>query len=215
MLRKILLSAVCIASLALLQGCASSARQNDGCTAHTSQPAAPACPAPQETTDKSEETPPAPVADSGNLEDYLPIVIRVQGYGAPGEATRNINETQARLLAMRASRMDAYRTLAERVYGTRIQGNTSVQNLVTRDDNLRGYVDNVIRGAKILSSERLEDGVYVTEVELVLEPRIQRCVLRSGLSSSPECALTSVHGEYPEQRLPAVQHQPRARYQVH
>ncbi|WP_114418119.1 LPP20 family lipoprotein [Marinospirillum perlucidum] len=146
---------------------------------------------------------------------FDPVVLRVEGYGAAGQAATATNSQQRRLLAMRASKMDAYRAMAERVYGARIQGNTSVQNLATRDDNIRAFVDNLVRGAKVISTKMEDDGTYVTEMELVLEPRFQHCMVNPGsMAADPTCNQYTVHGEQPNQRIPVSQSQPRTRYHL-
>lgn len=114
------------------------------------------------------------------------VVVRVNGYGTAGGADSKLSANQKRLLAMRASKMDAYRALAERVHGTRIQGSTTVSNLVTTDDQLRAYVDNLVRDARVTSVKELSDGSFETQMELILEPRVQRCMLE-GTASDPAC----------------------------
>lgn len=169
-----------------------------------------------------------------SLGDFDPIVIRVNGHGTYGKTDRQASTSQRTLLAMRASKMDAYRNLNERVYGTRIQGTTTVQNLATRDDNIRGYVDNIVRGAKVVSTRDIGNNTYETQMELVLEPRIQRCLMNSN-KDEKECSTynlnsvyetqSTIHGEHPSQRLPGYseqqhqrgqvrQQQPRARYHL-
>lgn len=208
MLKKTLFAGLTILGLTLTAGCASKA--ND-CA-----PRKPSC-TPKETSCKSQvdtcgTSQQAEVVAYGNFD---PVVIRVNGYGTHGKTDAQTNTNQRKLLAMRASKMDAYRNLAERVYGTRIQGNTTVQNLATRDDNIRGYVDNLVRGAKVVSTRDLGNGSYETLMELVLEPRFQHCMMSSRtMTAHPSCAQYTIHGEHPSQRLPVSQHQPRARYHL-
>lgn len=132
-----------------------------------------------------------------------PVVVRVTGYGAPANNAR-LNTTQKQLLAMRASKLDAYRSLAERVYGIRLQGNSTVENMASRSDVFRGYVDSIIRGAKVLEVNELRGGSYETVMELVLEPATRYCldhfVTTTGIQAHPYCMRTSVHGEMPQQR---------------
>lgn len=149
------------------------------------------------------------------MHNFDPVVLRVEGYGASGSADAQTNQQQRKLLAMRASKMDAYRAMAERVYGTRIQGNTTVHNLATRDDNIRGYVDNLVRGAKVISTSQESDGTYKTRMELVLEPRFQHCMVKpDSIAADPRCSQYTVHGEHPSQRMPVTQSQPRTRYHL-
>jgi len=53
-------------------------------------------------------------------------------------------------LAGRAAQVDAYRNLAEQVYGFRVWGNTTVSAFVTQNDAVRTYVDAFIRGARVV-----------------------------------------------------------------
>ncbi|SFC14647.1 hypothetical protein SAMN05660443_1612 [Marinospirillum celere] len=189
MLKKILFTGGLLLTLGVTAGCASNDQQ------------------PQQAQQAEQ--------DKMILHSFDPVVVRVEGFGAPGNTDVQTNQQQRKLLAMRASKMDAYRALAERVYGTRIQGNTTVQNLAARDDNIRGYVDNLVRGAKVISTSQESDGTYKTQMELVLEPRFQHCMLRSeSLAADPACSQHTVHGEHPSQRMPVTQSQPRTRYHL-
>jgi len=76
-------------------------------------------------------------------------VLRAIGY-APIEAQPGDSIEIKNIMAMRASKLDAYRELTEQVYGQQIQGNSEVKNLVSSDDKLRSKVSGVIRGAKIV-----------------------------------------------------------------
>lgn len=145
------------------------------------------------------------------LVNYDPVIIKVSGYGTYGKTNTSVNASQQKLLAMRASKMDAYRNLAERIYGTRIQGNTSVHNLAAQDDNIRGYVDNLVRGAKVISTKEVTKGSYETQMEVVLEPRFQQCLVRdNSIYARQQCTQFTVHGEHPSQRMPVSQQQQEA-----
>jgi hypothetical protein len=75
----------------------------------------------------------------------------------------NIEEKQVR--AMRASKMDAYRELAEQVYGMRVSGRADLDEQRLRNETTSGAVDGVIRGAEVLRSYPVGDS-YVTELQL-------------------------------------------------
>lgn len=110
------------------------------------------------------------------LPPLTPTVFRAVGYGAPAASQSHISAAQRDLLAKRASTMDAYRSLAERVYGTRLSGSTSIQNLATSDDRLRSYLDATIMGAKVVAQNKLDHGVYETIVELVVDDGFRNCL---------------------------------------
>lgn len=93
--------------------------------------------------------------------------LRSIGY-APISSQPGDNDQIRNVMAMRASKLDAYRELAEQVYGYQIQGQSSMKNLVTDDDKTRSRVEGVIRGAKVIKSYAIGD-TYATELELDME----------------------------------------------
>ncbi|MFW5823866.1 MAG: LPP20 family lipoprotein [Marinobacter sp.] len=113
-----------------------------------------------------------------NQRDFEPVVVRVSGFGTYEDAAADRLDTRKRLMARRASQLDAYRNLAERVYGTVIYGSSTVSDFVSRNDMFRTYVDSYIRGAKLVAVNEHSDGVVETVMELKLEPRFRECVSR-------------------------------------
>ena len=81
-------------------------------------------------------------------------------------------------MARRASQLDAYRNLVERVYGTVVYGSSTVNDFVLRNDTFRTYVDSYLRGAKLVAVNEHSDGVFETVMELKLEPRFRACVAK-------------------------------------
>ncbi|MEX1058500.1 MAG: LPP20 family lipoprotein [Natronospirillum sp.] len=112
-----------------------------------------------------------------NLPAMEPMVLQGTGYGAVTEQQNNLSNQQKRLMAMRASKLDAYRTLAERVYGTAIVGNTTVENLVVQNDRFRAYVDTYVYGARVVSQDPMADGSWETTVEMVLDEGFRNCLV--------------------------------------
>lgn len=113
--------------------------------------------------------------DAALLEKLEPITVRVSGYGTYADI-KTRQQAQQRLLARRASELDAYRALAERVYGTVVFGSSTVSDFVLRDDHLQAIVDSYVRGAKVVSVIEHKDGVVETIMQLKLEPRFRACV---------------------------------------
>jgi hypothetical protein len=107
-----------------------------------------------------------------------PIIVRVTGYGAYNSNKDRLSENQ-RLMAMRASKLDAYRALAERVYGTTIIGNSTVRDFVLKEDGFRTMVDSIIRGAKVVSVIDNNKGSFETLLELKLPPNFNDCLTDS------------------------------------
>ncbi|MCY0963876.1 LPP20 family lipoprotein [Parathalassolituus penaei] len=112
-------------------------------------------------------------------DPVAPLVIRVTGYAALSNA-KNLSEAQRRLLAMRGSQVDAYRTMAERVYGTAIQGATTVRDMVVENDRLRTWVESSLQGARVVSTDVLPDGSVETVLEMVIDQGFRNCLQTNG-----------------------------------
>lgn len=98
---------------------------------------------------------------------FEPVTITVTGYGAPDAQTGS--RAQRELMAIRASEVDAYRTLAERVYGLHVSSSTKVVDFVTSHDHLRAVVDSYLGSAKISSQGLTKEGYYETTLSLLLD----------------------------------------------
>lgn len=95
-------------------------------------------------------------------------VLTAVGY-APIESQRGDTDSVRSLMAMRASKLDAYRELTEQVYGQRIEGNETLANLVVNNTRLEASVEGVIRGAKVVKSYPVGEDTYATELELDMQ----------------------------------------------
>ncbi|MBM6552165.1 LPP20 family lipoprotein [Marinomonas ostreistagni] len=120
-----------------------------------------------------------------------PIVVRTTGYSAP-MTNSSFSPAQRRLMTMRGSKLDAYRNLAERVYGIDISSNNSVSNMVAQHDEIRAYVDAYLVGAKVVSQRELADGTFETVVELALKENFRQCVSSvAAMRSDPNCLMNN------------------------
>ena len=110
-----------------------------------------------------------------------PVVRRLMATGYGNSGSYNPYTTgQAKLMAMRAAKVDAYRNLAEQVHGVRVWGNTAVSSFVAQNDVVRTYVDSFIRGARVVSVSAMADSNYEATVELELTASFFDCFAASG-----------------------------------
>ncbi|WP_396435241.1 LPP20 family lipoprotein [Limnohabitans sp.] len=84
-------------------------------------------------------------------------VISVQNHKTPA---------QQRLLAIRASKLDAYRSLTEQVYGQQLDATTTVADMTILSDTFRAKVEGVIYGATVVSITPVGDDTYETTMSL-------------------------------------------------
>ena len=102
-----------------------------------------------------------------------PIVEKRETITATGYAVidiqRHENAAQRRLLAIRASKLDAYRNLVEQVYGQYLDSSTTIADMVVKSDSFRSKVEGVIYGAQLVSITPVGEDTY--EVTLSLDQR--------------------------------------------
>jgi hypothetical protein len=98
------------------------------------------------------------------------LVQESQRITATGYAVIDIQNSdvpaQRRLLAIRASKLDAYRTLAEQVYGQYLDATTTVADLVIVSDSFRARVEGVIYGARLESIKPVGQDSYEVTLSL-------------------------------------------------
>ncbi len=109
-------------------------------------------------------------------ESYKTIRINVVGQGvAP---TMTSSPAQAYALAKRAAIADAYRLLAEKVKGVRIEGQDKIKNMMVMRSEVRTFVDAVIAEAEVIETV-FKDGLCEVEMELVIDPEQWQSILAS------------------------------------
>lgn len=136
---------------------------------------------------------------------YVPVRLSAIGYGAASSAEGH-TPGQRRLLAMRASKLDAYRSLAEQVYGIRLTSNTTISALMSQNDGFRAYIDAYLRGARIVSVTPMADGNYETTIEIDFDDR----AARSYLPASPQQNMQPAGRSYVAQQAPVYVAPPAA-----
>ena len=114
-----------------------------------------------------------------NALPAAPLKLLAVGHGTQGAYTQ-YTHAQQRLMAMRAAQVDAYRNLAEQVYGFRVWGGTAVSAFATQNDSIRTYVDAFIRGARLVNMTSIADGNFEATVELEVTPQFYHCLTSQG-----------------------------------
>lgn len=110
---------------------------------------------------------PAPAVPASMI---TPLVEKRETLVATGYAVVSIqnhkNPAQQRLLAIRASKLDAYRSLTEQVYGQQLDATTTVADMTVMSDTFRAKVEGVVYGAVLVSITPVGDDTYETTLSL-------------------------------------------------
>lgn len=125
------------------------------------------------------ETAPAQMSPSQTVVETVREVpaqkselLKITGIGYGAESTFGAyTPGQRRLMAIRSSKLDAYRALAEQLYGIKIDSNTSVSTLTAKNDSFRARVNAVVRGARVVSVTPMADSNYETVLEVYVDKK--------------------------------------------
>jgi hypothetical protein len=107
-------------------------------------------------------------AEKANM--LAPLVEKRETLTATGYAVVAVqnhrNPAQQRLMAIRASKLDAYRALTEQVYGQQIDASSTVADMMVTSDSFRAKVEGVIYGATLVSITPVGEDTYETTLSL-------------------------------------------------
>ena len=119
--------------------------------------------------EQMEAVTPIPVR-SARASMIAPIVETRETITATGYAVVSIQNhktaAQKRLLAIRASKLDAYRSLTEQVYGQHLDATTTIADMTVMSDTFRTRVEGVIYGAVLVSITPAGEDTYETTMSL-------------------------------------------------
>jgi hypothetical protein len=107
-----------------------------------------------------------------------PSIIKVSGVGEGVPPVSTVSPAQAKALARRAAIADAYRSLAEKMYGIRLSAKDRIRDLIAQRTEVRTAVYGIIRGATI-DEESWKDGLY----KVVLVVNLDACMWSNYLSA--------------------------------
>ncbi len=110
-------------------------------------------------------------AESEITDDMIsPLIEKKETIVATGYAVVSVQNhdtaSQQRLLAIRASKLEAYRSLVEQVYGQYLDASTTIADMVVMSDTFRSKVEGVIYGARVVSINPVGDDTYETTLSL-------------------------------------------------
>lgn len=106
-----------------------------------------------------------PVATKGASTPQSSVDLTATGF-ASITAQPGSDAAQRRLQAARAAKLDAYRNLAEQLYGVEFASDSVVADSRVREDHIRVRISGVIAGAEIVLLEPLGNDSYQATVRL-------------------------------------------------
>jgi len=100
------------------------------------------------------------------LEEKGSLRVSVTGEGVAPMNTSS--PAQARVMAKRAAIVEAYRLIAEKVNGVRVEGKDTIKNMVVQRSTVKTQVAAMIRNAAIVETT-FKNGLCEVEMEIELK----------------------------------------------
>jgi len=114
------------------------------------------------------------LGDKGQI-NWSAGYIEAVGMGAPPE--RYIGKPNARPMALRAAKVDAYRNLLEITRGVQVSSETTVTDFVTESDVIRAQVEGLVKGAMVVNQEYLSDGTVEVTLRMPLYGEFSKAMM--------------------------------------
>jgi len=132
------------------------------------------------------ETKVAEQAGDKGIINYEDGYVEAIGIGALPE--RYLGKPNARPMALRAAKLDAYRNILEVIKGVRVDSNTVVRDFMTENDEIRTSVEGVVRNFTVVNQDYMSDGTIEVTVRMNLSGRLSQTVLPKGPEPEPSAA---------------------------
>jgi hypothetical protein len=122
------------------------------------------------------------MGDKGKI-NWTEGYIEAVGIGAPPE--RYIGKPQARPMALRAAKVDAYRNLLEVTKGVRVDSTTVVKDFTVESDVINAQVEGLVRGAKIVNQDYLSDGTVEVTLRMPMAGGFAEVIIPKAIEKTP------------------------------
>jgi hypothetical protein len=101
--------------------------------------------------------------------------IEALGIGAPPD--RSIGKINARPMALRAAKVDAYRNLLEMTKGVQVDARTTIKDFTVESDVVNTQVEGLIKGAQVLKQEYMSDGTVEVTMRMPLYGNLSQIIV--------------------------------------
>jgi len=105
--------------------------------------------------------------------------IEALGIGAP--ADKSIGKANARPMALRAAKIDAYRNLLEITRGVRVDSTTTIRDFTVESDVINTQVDGLVKGAVVVNQEYMSDGTVEVRVRMPLYGNLSQIIIPASI----------------------------------
>ena len=140
------------------------------------------------------------IGDKGKI-NWSEGYIEALGIGAPPD--RYIGKPNARPMALRAGKIDAYRNLLEITKGVRVDSTTVVKDFTVESDVINAQVEGLVKGAMVFNQEYMSDGTVEVTVRMPLSGNFSQVIIPRALDRRREMAPPVIPPAAPAAPTPA------------
>jgi hypothetical protein len=105
--------------------------------------------------------------------------IEAVGIGAAPD--RSIGKANARPMALRAAKVDAFRNLLEITKGVRVDSATTVKDFVVESDVINAQVDGLVKGGVVVDQQYMSDGTVEVRVRMPLYGNLAQVMIPASI----------------------------------
>jgi hypothetical protein len=109
--------------------------------------------------------------------------IEAVGIGAPSD--KSIGKANARPMAMRAAKVDAYRNLLEITKGVQVDSATSVKDFTVESDVINTQVNGLVKGAVVVDQQYMSDGTVEVRLRMPLYGNLAQIIMPLAMAKPP------------------------------
>jgi hypothetical protein len=109
--------------------------------------------------------------------------IEAVGIGAPSD--KSIGKPNARPLALRAAKIDAYRNLLEITKGVQVDSATTVKDFTVESDVINTQVSGMVNGAVVVDQQYMSDGTVEVRVRMPLYGNLAKIIMPPAMANPP------------------------------
>jgi hypothetical protein len=109
--------------------------------------------------------------------------IEAVGIGAP--ADKSIGKANARLMALRAAKVDALRNLLEITKGVQVDSATSVKDFTVESDVINTQVSGLVKGAVVVDQQYMSDGTVEVRLRMPLYGNLAQIIMPLAIAKPP------------------------------
>lgn len=110
--------------------------------------------------------------------------IEAKGIGAPPD--KYLGKINARPMALRAAKVDAYRNLLEITKGVQVDSRTTVKDFAVESDVINTQVEGLVKGAQIVDQQYLSDGTVEVTLRMPLYGELSKIMIPISIQKRKE-----------------------------